>query len=142
MAITTSKKVFICHSVFFAFIDRAHPKNTIADAYFRHFAEHSYHLYSDQANIITCYTNIRKHISNTIAKEFLRALTWGSVDIIRSNEVEEKDALKLLNNNPDAQFTYQNALISVLAYRHGISQVVTFDPHQASFGQVIFSLPF
>lgn len=135
-------KVFVCHSLFFAFIDRAHPKHAIAEAYFRFFAEREYRVYTDSNTILICYNNLRKHMSVTVAKEFLRAVLWGQIEIIHASEPEERDALKMLSNNTDGTLTYQNCLLSVLSYRRNINEIATLDPFQPAFGQTIFTLPF
>lgn len=142
MAAIQSKKVFITQSVFFAFIDRAHPSHTMAEAYFRHFGENGYQLYTDTATLMACYDALRIHMSVTVAKEFLRAVLYGNIEVIRSQESEERDAVKLLSSNQSASYTYQNALVAVQSYRRNISQIATFHTYTPSFGQVLFTLPF
>ncbi len=136
-----SKKVYIARSGFYAFIDRAHSKHEQAVAYFRYFAETNYFLYTDSTTLIDVYNQIYKDISPSLAKDFLRIIFIGNINIIYPEESDIKAGLKTLVNYQSTDLTFGQALRAVLANRKGVSQVFTFDYLHPLFGQSVFYLP-
>jgi predicted nucleic acid-binding protein len=137
----TSKKVYITRSGFYAFIDRAHPKYDQATAYFRFFAQENYILFTDSSTLTDVYNNIYKDISPSLAKDFLRTIFLGNINIIYPEERDIKAALKTLINYQSTELTFSQSLRAVLANRRGINQMFTFDYLHPLFGQNIFYLP-
>lgn len=140
MAIT-SKKVFLEPSVFFAFIDRAHPKHDHANAYFRFFAEEQYQIYTDLGTIVDTYNLIYKDISPSLGKDFLRTISLSNLNIIYPDETDHKAALKALITYASPDLTFHKSLIAVLANKRGIMQICTFDYLHQLFGLSLFYLP-
>ncbi len=136
-----SKKVYITRSGFYAFIDRAHPKYEQAAAYFRYFAQENYLLFTDSFTLIDVYNSIYKDISPSLAKDFLRTIFLGNINIIYPEEHDIKAALKTLINYQSTELTFSQSLRAVLANRRGINQMFTFDYLHPLFGQNIFYLP-
>ena len=136
-----SKKVFLAPSGFYSFIDRAHPKHEQSSAFFRYFAQEEYRLFTDSFTINEVYNEIYDHISPSIAKDFLRTIFLGNINIIYPEEGDIKAALKTLINYQSSELTFSQALMAVLANRRGISQVFTFDYLHPLFGQNVFYLP-
>jgi len=136
-----SKKVYIAPSVFFAFIDRAHPKYQTAGAFFRYFALEQYALYSDAISINQAYDDIYRRISPSLAKDFLRSLSIGSFNILYPDQSDTKAALKTLVNYRTTDLTYSDAIIAVMANRNRITQVCSFEYLHPLFGLSLFYLP-
>jgi len=136
-----SKKVFLAPSGFYSFIDRAHPKHEQADAFFRYFAQEEYKLFADSFTINEVYNLIYNNISPSTAKDFLRTIFLGNINMIYPDEGDIKAALKTLINYQSSELTFSQALMAVLANRRGVSQVFTFDYLHPLFGQNVFYLP-
>lgn len=136
-----SKKVFIAPSGFYSFIDRAHPKHEQAAAFFRFFAQEEYKLFTDNFTLNETYNQIYNNISPSIAKDFLRTISLGNINIIYSDESDIKAALKTLISYQSSELTFSQALLAVLANRRGISQIFTLDYLHPLFGQNVFYLP-
>jgi predicted nucleic acid-binding protein len=136
-----SKKVFVAPSGFYAFIDRAHPKYEQASAYWRYFAENNYSVFTDTQCLIDVYNHVYKEISPSLAKDFLRTVFLGNLNIIYPEERDMKSALKTLVNYQSTELTISHALRAVLANRRGVSQIYTFDYLHPLFGQTVFYLP-
>ena len=136
-----SKKVFVAPSGFYAFIDRAHPKYEQASAYWRYFAENNYSVFTDSQTLVDVYNHIYKEISPSLAKDFLRTVFLGNLNVIYPEERDIKSALKTLVNYQSTELTISQALRAVLANRRGVFQVYTFDYLHPLFGQTVFYLP-
>jgi len=136
-----SKKVYISPSVFFAFIDRAHPKHQTAAAFFRYFALEQYSLYTDSISINRAYIELYEKISPSLAKDFLRSLYIGSFNILYPDESDMKAALKTLVNYRNTELTYPDTIIAVMANRNKINQVCSFEYLHPLFGLSLFYLP-
>lgn len=139
---TQSKKVLITPAVLFSFIDRQHPKHTQSEAFFRFFAQESFHLFASNFSIIQTYNDLKKHISYGIAKDFVRTAYLGSIEILYPDEFVTRQALKLVLNNTGADLTLEQALINVLADKNKISQIASFEYTNFYFGIEPFSLPY
>ena len=137
----SSKKVYIARSGFYAFIDRVHPKYGQASAYFRYFSQEGYTLYTDSMTLIDVYNQIYKEISPSLAKDFLRTVLLGNINVIFPDESDIKAALKTLINYQSTELTFGQALRAVLANRRGVGQIFTFDYLHPLFGLSVFYLP-
>jgi predicted nucleic acid-binding protein len=137
----TSKKVFLAPSAFFAFIDRAHPMHEQAAAFFRYFAQEKYQLFTDMPSILEVYRLIYANISPSLAKDYLRTMSITGMNILYPEESDGRAALKALIAYQSTDLTYANALLSVLAYKRGISQICTFEYLHPLFGLQNFYLP-
>ncbi len=135
------KKIFLSQNAFLAFIDRAHPKHAQATAYFRYFAQQKYQLYTGYLNILEAYTGMFKNISPTLARDFMRAVALGNVNVLFPTESDMKAAIKTLIRAQSNELKFSDAQMEVLAYRNGISQILTFDYLPPLFGLTAFSLP-
>jgi len=136
-----SKKVYIAPSGFLAFVDRAHPKYDQASAYFRYFAQNGYALYTDTLSIVETYSQIYKDISPSLAKDFLRTIFLGNINVIYPEERDIKSAFKTLVNYQSVELNFNQALRAVLANRRGISNIYSFEYLHPLFGQAVFYLP-
>jgi predicted nucleic acid-binding protein len=136
-----SKKVYLAPSSFFAFIDRAHPMHEQAAAFFRYFAQEEYSLFTDLPSVLETYRMIYANVSPSLAKDYLRTMSITSMNILYPEEGDSKAALKALVTYQSTDLTFQNAILSVLAYRKGITQVCTFDYLHPLFGLTAFYLP-
>jgi predicted nucleic acid-binding protein len=137
-----SKKVFITSSVMFAFIDRNHPKHNQASAYMRYFAQEKFQLYTAISSIIKTHNDLRIHMSYSIAKEYLRAMFVGNIEILYPDEAATKAALKLILSEAQQDSNFNHILINVLADRNQISQICSFEFAKLYFGISLFNLPF
>lgn len=137
----TSKKVFLASDLFVAFVDRAHPKHIHAVAFFRYFASQRLELYSNMSIIIASYQNIYQNISPSIARDFMRAITLGSVNIIYPDESDFKAALKALVTYQSTELTFDEALMAVEADKRRIPAICTFEYLHPLFGLSTFFLP-
>lgn len=139
---TTSKKIFLTPSVIFAFIDRNDPKHRQASAYFRYFAQEKCHLYIALPSVVRAYNNLRQHMSYSIAKDFIRAIFVGNVEIVYADEAATKMALKLILSETAQNLSFDQALINVLADRHQVPQIYSFEYSNFYFGIQSFTLPY
>jgi predicted nucleic acid-binding protein len=139
---STSKKVLITSSVMFAFVDRNHPKHQQASAYLRYFAQEKFQLYTTISSIVKTHTDLRIHMSYSIAKEFLRAIFVGNIEILYPDEAATKAALKLILSESQQDSNFNHVLTNVLADRNQISQICSFDFAKLYFGISLFNLPF
>jgi len=137
----TNKKLFITSSVFVAFIDRTHPKHTQTIACFRYFAAQKYQLYTGYINIIEAYRTIFADISPFLARDFLRAITLGSINILYPSEADMKTAIKALVSSQTNELHFVDAQTEALAYRNNIMQIFSFDYLPPLFGLTAFNLP-
>lgn len=136
-----SKKVFLAPSSFLAFIDRAHPMHEQAAAFFRFFAQENYQLYTDHPSILEAYRVIYSNISPSLARDYMRTMSITSMNIIYPEDNDAKAALKAVNTYQSTDLTYNNALLSILAYKRGIQQICTFEYLHPLFGLTTFYLP-
>lgn len=136
-----SKKVFLAPSAFLAFIDRAHPMHEQATAFFRYFAQEGYQLYTDYPTILESYKVIYTTISPSLARDYLRTMSISAMNIIYPEDADAKGSLKALNTYQSTDLTYNNALMSVLAYKRNIQQICTFEYLHPLFGLMTFYLP-
>ena len=136
-----SHKVFVESSVFYAFINRAHPKYPQASAYFRYFGEHKYQIFTSYPVIEEVYKDIYDKISPSLAKDFLRGLSLSSVNILYPTESDLKATLKTLINYQNTELTFRDSQTAVLSNRNYINQICTFDYLHPLFGLTAFNLP-
>ena len=136
-----SKKVYIAHSTFIAFLDRAHEKHQQAVAFFNYFGENQYFLYTDIVSIYEVHKQIHFRISPTLARDFLRTIFYSNINIIYPDEAEIKSTLKTLTSSVSMDLTFERALVATIANRRDISQICTFDYLPSLFGINNFYLP-
>ena len=137
-----SKKVYITSSIFFFFFYFNHPKHAVAEAFFRYFAQEGSHLYTAGFTLAKTYGQLQKFISHSIAKEFLRSIYLGNIEIIYPDEPATKAAAKLILGSQSPELDLEQALINVIADRHQIPFVCSLDYSQYFFGVQPFSLPY
>ena len=137
----TNKKLFITSSVFVAFIDRTHSKHAQATACFRYFAAQKYKLYTSYVNLVEAYRVTFDDINPFLARDFLRAITLSSINILYPSEADTKAAVKALVNSESNELNFVDAQTEVLAYRNSIDQIFSFDPMHLLFGLTSFVLP-
>ncbi|SRR5581483_1793278 len=134
-------KVFVAKSAFLAFIDRANPKHTQAVAYFNYLASEKYQLYTGYNTILETYKIVSDDISQALARDFLRAINLGAINVIFPTEADLKAAIKALTSSNSRDLTLNDAQMEVLAYRNNIQQIFTFNYLPSLFGLTPFSLP-
>jgi predicted nucleic acid-binding protein len=138
---TNSKKVFVESDIFYAFVNRAHPRHPEASAYFRYFAQEKYQVFTSYPVIEETYKQIYKNISPSLAKDFLRGISLSSINIFYPTESDFKATLKALINFRNTELTLGQAQTAVLANRNSIPQICTFEYLHPLFGQSAFFLP-
>ncbi len=138
---TTSKKVYVSASAFMAFVDRAHPKHQQALAYFRYFAQEGYQLYTGYVNVIAAHDTLSEKISPSLARDFLRAIVLGNINVVYPEESDMKAAIKTIVQYRSSELTFKEAQMAVLANRRGITQICTFEYLHPLFGLTVFYLP-
>lgn len=136
-----SKKVFLASSSFLAFIDRAHPQHTQAQAFFRYFGQEQYALFTDSLTIYEAHQKIYSHISPGLSRDFLRTIFFSNINVLYPQEAEMKVAVKILLSYTSVDLTLEKALMATLASRREISQICTFDYLHNLFGLTTFYLP-
>jgi predicted nucleic acid-binding protein len=136
-----SKKVYIASDMFVAFIDRAHPKHVHATAFFRYFALEHYQLYTSIVTVNDSYHIFNTTISPALAKDFLRAMSLTSINILYHEPADVKTAYKTILGSNSAELTFSKALMAVMCDRRSIPQIGTFDYIHSLFGLTVFYLP-
>lgn len=136
-----SKKVFLAPDIFVAFVDRAHPKHLHASAFFRFFAQEQHFLYTDPSSIMDAYAQIQEKISPFLAKDFLKAITLGTINIIYPEEQDVKLCMKTVISGTTTELSMQEALIASMASRRAIPHICTFSYLHPLFGLTAFYLP-
>jgi predicted nucleic acid-binding protein len=137
-----SKKVYIAPSAFLAFVDRNDPRHQQASAFFRFLGSQEYMLFTDDTTISRSFTDIFQKISPSLAKDFLKTIFSSDINILYAEERDIKAAFKAYTNYQSVDLLFPDALISVLANKRGISQILTFEYLHPLFGQSVFYLPF
>ena len=139
-----SKKVFIGSSVFYAFIDRGHPKHAQAEAFFRYYAQESFQLYTSLPEVISTHENLQKNVGYATARDFLRTVFLGNIEVIYPEESETKNALKLAlaGSGSSQAVTFEQALSNTISDKRRIPQIASFDYSQFYFGIEPFTLPY
>lgn len=132
-------KVFIAEDAFVAFIDRAHPKHLHAGAFFRYFAQEHCFLYTNISVLAATHQKISDTVNETVAKDFLKALSFSSITILSPDDSEIKTAMKVVVGT--SEISMSEALMLVMSERRGISSVCTFQPLHQLFGIKTFYLP-
>lgn len=136
-----SRKVFLAPDVFVAFVDRANPKNLHATAFFRFFAQEQHFLYTSDHAIMNAYTEIQERISPFLAKDFLKAISLGTINILYPEDPDLKLCFKTMLASSASELSMQEALMSVMASRRAIPQICTFGYMHPLFGLQAFFLP-
>lgn len=136
-----ARKVFISANAFLAFIDRANAKHTQAVAYFQYLAQEKYQLYTGYNTVLDSHRALSEEISPSLARDFLRAITLSSINILYPTESDLKTAIKALTTSQSKDLTFQDAQMEALAYRNNIQQIFTFSYLPSLFGLSAFSLP-
>jgi len=136
-----SKKVILAPDSIYAFIDRGSDRHQQAVAFFRFFSEQKYRLILDSVNLNEVYDDIYRKMSQDLAKDFLRIVSLSDINIVYPDEGEIKAAIKALANCPSLDLTFSQSILSVIAVRRNISEVVTFNFLPPLFGLQTFYLP-
>lgn len=136
-----NKKIFLAPDVMVAFVDRANPKHLHAAAFFRYFAQEHYSLYTTISVINTSYDTLAVHISPSVARDFIKALALGSINIISPDETDLKLTYKTLLSTSAAEVSFNEVLMQVIANRRSITQVCTFSYLHPLFRLAAFYLP-
>ncbi len=136
-----SKKVFIATSAFMAFLDRANPHHVQATAYFQYFSQEKYQLYTGYLNLAEAHREISEKISGSFARDFLKAINLGSINVLYPEPGDMKVALKTLINYRSTDLTFREAQMAVMASRRLINQICTFEYLHSLFGLTVFYLP-
>ena len=136
-----SKKVYIAPDGFIAFIDRAHSKHVQAAAFFRFFAQEQYHLYSNIISINETYMVLYNTVSPSLARDFLKALSFSSINILYPEPADMKAAIKILENSTSVELTFSKALMAVVCNKKSVPQIMTYDFLHALYGLQLFYLP-
>lgn len=136
-----NKKLFITSSVLLAFIDRTHPKHAQAAACFGYFVDQKYQLYTSFLNIAEAYNVIFADISRSLARDFLRAITLSSINVLYPSEADIKIAIKALVASESHELNFVDAQSQAQAYKNSIAQIFSFEHMPLLFGLTSFVLP-
>lgn len=126
----------------FAFIDRNHPKHQQASAYLRYFAQENFQVYTTLSSIIRTQKDLREHMSYSIAKDYLKTMFLGNIEVLYPDEAATKAALKLILSESQRDFSFDQVIINVMAERLQIPQICSFETSKFYFGITLFNLPF
>lgn len=135
------KKVFLAPDVLVAFVDRANPKHLHAAAFFRYFAQERYTLFTTVSAINTAYDTLAVHISPSVARDFIKALSLGSINILSPDETDIKLTFKTLLTTSTPELSFNETIMQVVANRRNITQVCTFSYLHPLFRLTAFYLP-
>lgn len=136
-----SKKVFIAPDALVSFIDRANPKHIHAAAYFRYFAQEQYQLFINVISVNDTYRMIYEKISPSLAKDFMKALSLSSINLLYPEETDTKAAIKTLLGYNSNELSFAEAMMAVLCNKRNIPQICTFGYFHQLFGLQLFYLP-
>ncbi len=136
-----SKKIFLSSDVLVAYIDRGNPKHLHAGAFFRYFAQEQYTLSTNPVIVSDVYKDIAEHISPILAKEFIKALSLSSINMLYPEESDIHLTYKTLLSSSSSDLSFQEALMSSMASRRGISYICTVGYLHPLFGLTAFYLP-
>ena len=136
-----SKKIYIAPDGLVAFIDRAHKKHVQATAFFRYFAQEQCQLYSNVVNVHETYMTIYNTISPSLARDFLRALSLSSINVLNPEPADIKAAIKILETSNSVELTFSKALMAVMCNKKSIPQIMTYEYLHALYGLQLFYLP-
>lgn len=136
-----SKKVYIASDMFISFVDRAHPKHVHATAFFRYFALEKYQIYTSVVSIDETYKTIYNTISPSLARDFLRAMSLSSVNLLYPEASDVKGAIKILETSNSVELTFSKSLMAIICNKRSIPQIATFEYLHALFGLQLFYLP-
>lgn len=136
-----NKKVLVGPDVFVAFIDRANPRHLHAGAFFRYFAQERYNLFTTALIINNVYQTLSTNISQAVAKDFIKALTLGSINILPLDESDIKLTFKTLLSPSGTEASFGETLMQAMASRRNITQICTFSYLHPLFRLSTFYLP-
>ena len=136
-----SKKIYIAPDGLVAFIDRAHKKHVQATAFFRYFAQEQCQLYSSVVNIHEAYMTMYNTISPSLARDFLRALSLSSINVLNPEPADLKAAIKIIETGNSVDLTFSKALMAVMCNKKSIPQIMTYEYLHALYGLQLFYLP-
>ncbi len=136
-----SKKVILAPDSIYAYIDRVSEKHQQAVAFFRYFSQEHYRLFIDCVSLNKVYEDIYLKMSQDLAKDFIKIISVSDINIVYPDEGETKAAIKALINYRTLDLTFSQAILSVVANRRSINQVVTFSYLPPLFGLQTFYLP-
>ncbi|MDE2026726.1 MAG: hypothetical protein KGJ07_09645 [Patescibacteria group bacterium] len=136
-----NKKVLIATDVLVAFIDRANPRHLHAGAFLRYFAQEHYTLFTTPLAISDTYAILAHKISPAIAKDFIKALNLGSMNVIPPDESDVKMTYKTLLSSSSTEAGFNETLMQVVANRRNITQICTFSYLHPLFRLTTFYLP-
>lgn len=136
-----NKKVLIGPDVFIAFIDRASSKHLHAGAFFRYFAQEKYTLFTTALVINNTYQTLSSSISPAVAKDFIKALTLGSINILPPDDSDIKLTFKTLLSATGTEASFGETLMQAMASRRNITQICTFSYLHPLFRLTTFYLP-
>ena len=136
-----SRKIFLAADVFVAFVDRAHPKHLHATAFFRFFSQEQHFLYTNPSTVMTAYTEIQTKISPFLAKDFLKAISLGSINVLYPEESDIKLMYKTILGANSPELSMEETLMAVMANRRAIPLICTFSYLHPLFGLTAFYLP-
>ena len=137
----TSKKVYIAPDCFIAFIDRAHPKHLHAVAFFRYFSQEKYQLFTTVVSINEVYIQLYTTISPSLAKDFMRALSLSSINLLYPESSDMKIAMRTILGSTSPELTFSKAIMAVICNKRSIPQICTFEYLHSLFGLQLFYLP-
>jgi predicted nucleic acid-binding protein len=136
-----SKKIYIASDGIVAFIDRAHKKHVQATAFFRYFAQEQCQIYSSIVSLNETYMTIYNMISPSLARDFLRALSLSSINVLYPENADIKAAIKIIETGNSVDLTFSKALMAVICNKKNIPQIMTYEYLHALYGLQLFFLP-
>jgi hypothetical protein len=80
-------------------------------------------------------------ISPSLARDFLRALTLSSINILNVEPADIKSAIKIIEMSSSVDLTFAKALMAVMCNRRSIPQIMTYEYLNALYGLQLFYLP-
>lgn len=139
--VQNDKKVIIASHVFTAFLDRLHPNHGQAVTFFRYFSEEQFEVHAVLYTILITYHDIQETMGQSIAREWLRSMFLGSIQVIYPDEATIKTAIKLIMTTKNYNVTIDQAIMNVVADKKHIPFLATFEFFPFFFGVKPFTLP-
>jgi len=136
-----SKKIYIAPDGLVAFVDRAHKKHVQATAFFRYFAQEQCQLYSNVVGVNETYMRIYNTISPSLARDFLRAISLSSINVLNPEPADIKAAIKIIETSNSVELTFSKALMAVMCNKKSIPQIMTYEFLHSLYGLQLFYLP-
>ena len=130
----THRRIFIDTSAFFALASLRDPDHRNAQAIRRQLIRESALLFTTNFVLAETHALLLARVNRRVALETIVAIQSGRVIVIRATPDDERDALGILRQYDDKDFSFTDALSFVIATREAIDAAFTYDSDFAQYG--------